>query len=208
MRTLCRVLVEMRHDGFLINHILCNTILVGTKGSNSRQRPRVDLLPSIAHNAHDDLLPSVLTPRPAPRAGTQMRDVLHNTMHRPTKQLVVFVIHRHHDEQLRPSWGLVQDLAEREPFIHKVVRIARGGAVPHVRELALGAERTALEELLGHGRVEDEVPVEQFDALHRLVSTWHALWDASVPDVSVVLVIPNSSIECRGDVAAWERSSP
>jgi hypothetical protein len=82
-------------------------------------------------------------------------------MHTPTKQLFVFVVHRHNDEKLRAAWRVVVDLSEREPRVFKVVGVAGGCGVPHVGELAFIAHCAHVEKLLRDFVIEDEVTVEE-----------------------------------------------
>lgn len=74
---------------------LCNTVLIRTKSSDHLQSARIDLHPPVADNADHDLLPTLLPPRPRPIPRAQMRNILHDTVHRPTKEVVFFVVHRH-----------------------------------------------------------------------------------------------------------------
>ena len=118
-----------------------------------------------------------------------MRDVLHHAVHRPTKQVVLLVVHRHDDEQLRSPRRLVEHLAQSEPIVHEVVRVACRGTIPHVRELALGAVRAAVEQLLRDWRVEDEVTMEELDTLHRFVPSRDALRDAPIANVVRLIIV-------------------
>ncbi|MGG6497555.1 UNVERIFIED_CONTAM: hypothetical protein NY603_32005, partial [Bacteroidetes bacterium 56_B9] len=72
-------------------------------------RTRVDLLSTIGYDADNNLyvsarkvwtylFPALLAPRLALCPRTEVRHILHDTAHGPTKQLVVFVVHGHHDE--------------------------------------------------------------------------------------------------------------
>ena len=140
---------------------LCNTLLIGPHGSNHTQGPAIDLPPSITNNTHHHLLPPLLTPRLAPIPLAQVGNVLDDAMHSPTKQVLFLVVHRHHDEELRPARRVIVHLAKGEPIVFKVVGVAGGGGVPHVREFALVPVRTHLQELGGDGVVKHEIPVEE-----------------------------------------------
>jgi hypothetical protein len=90
-----------------------------------------------------------------------MRDVLDHTVHSAAEELFVLVVHGHDDEQLCTARRLVVDLAKCESRVFKVVGVAGGCGIPHVRELALIAECAHVEELLRDFVVEDEVAVEE-----------------------------------------------
>jgi len=88
-----------------------------------------------------------------------MRHVLDDAGHRPAKELLVLVVHRHDDEQLGATRGVAENLAEREPVEFEVVGVT-GGRITHVRVLAVCAGGAHVEELGwlgtlwgGHGRV-------------------------------------------------------
>jgi hypothetical protein len=90
-----------------------------------------------------------------------MRDVLYNTMHRTAEQLLVLIVHSHHNEKLRSTRRTVQQLAEVEFRYLEVIRIARSGRVPYVRKLALVAQGAHIQQFRGYREVEHEVTVEE-----------------------------------------------
>lgn len=53
------------------------------------------------------------------------------------------------------------DLTESEARVFEVVRVTGSGGVAHVCEFALVTLGTHVQQLCGHGGVEDEVPVEE-----------------------------------------------
>lgn len=140
----------MRRHLLLPNLRLRHALLVRTHRRDHTQRARVDLRPPIAHNAHHDLLPPVLPPRLAAVALAQVRDVADDAVHRAAEELLVLVVHRHHDEELRAPRRVVVHLAEREAGVFEVVWVAGRGGVPHVRELAVGAVRAHVQEFFRH----------------------------------------------------------
>lgn len=160
-RTLCRILIYMRRNRLPIHDILRNPILIRPHRRDDTQRPRINLLPPIAHHTHNNLLPPVLAPRLAPIPLTQMRDILHDAVHRPREQSVVFIVHRHYDEEFRAPRGVVMYLTEREAGVFEVVRVAGGGGVTHVGEFALVALGAHVQQFGRDGGVEDEVAVEE-----------------------------------------------
>jgi len=82
-------------------------------------------------------------------------------MIRPTEQLLVLVVHRHHDEQLRPSRRVVQHLTQCVSFLLEQIRIASRSRVAHERKLALRPHRTHIEKFLRRRAVQHEVAVEE-----------------------------------------------
>ena len=93
------------------------------------------------------------------------------------------------------------NLSRREPSILEVVGIARCDRVPHVRKLALVAQRTHVEQLGGYSRVGDKVAVEQLDLFGRLVTSWDALRYSAIANVGF-----RSSVVGIGDILvyAWD----
>jgi hypothetical protein len=61
-RTLSGILVYMRSDGLPINDVGRNTFLICAYGRDNAEGSRVDLLTTIANDADDDFLPTVLAP--------------------------------------------------------------------------------------------------------------------------------------------------
>jgi hypothetical protein len=61
---LCRVLVDVGCDLFLVDVVLRNALLKAAHGSDRVQCSRMDLSTSVGNDAHDNLLPSVLAPGP------------------------------------------------------------------------------------------------------------------------------------------------
>ena len=82
-------------------------------------------------------------------------------MIRPTKQLLVLIIHRHHDEQLRPPRRVVQHLTQCVSLLLEQIRVASRSRIAHERKLALRPHRTHIEQLLWRRAVQDEVAVEE-----------------------------------------------
>lgn len=138
-RTLRRILIYMRRNRLPINNILRNPILIRPHRRHHTQRPRINLLPPIAHHTHHNLLPPVLPPRLAPVPLTQMRDILHHAVHSAREQPVVLVVHRHDDEEFRAPRGVVVHLTQGEAGVFEVVGVARRGGVAHVGEFAFVA---------------------------------------------------------------------
>ncbi len=134
---------------------------MGTKSSDHLKCALIDLHAPITDNAHHDLLPTLLAPRPRTIPGAQMRNVLHDSMHRPAEQVVLFVVHGHDYKQLRSSRGLVEDLAERETVILKFIGIASCGRIAHMRKFAIVLKLAAVEQFLRDLSVEDEVTMRK-----------------------------------------------
>lgn len=61
-RTLSGILVYMRSDRLPIDDVSRNTFLICAYGRDNTEGSRVDLLTTIANNADDDFLPTVLAP--------------------------------------------------------------------------------------------------------------------------------------------------
>ena len=109
-----------------IDGVLGNSLLIDTHCGDGTQRTRVDFGTAIGNDAHDDLLPSILTPSLAPISFAQMRDILHNTVHGSSEELFVFVVHGENNEQLRSPGRIVQDLAQGESRVLEVIGITGG----------------------------------------------------------------------------------
>ena len=62
IRTLSSILVYMRHNRLPVDNVSCDTLLIGTYGRNNAEGSRVDLLTTIADDADDHFLPTILTP--------------------------------------------------------------------------------------------------------------------------------------------------
>lgn len=176
---------QARESGARQSTYLGDSVLVSTHCGNNAQCPRIDLLPSVGHNAHDHLLPPLFAPRLAAIAFAQMCDILHYTVHGPAEELLVLVVHGHDYEKLRPPGRVVVHLTKREAAVLKVVRVTCGSRVAHVRKLALVLLCRHLEQLGRHRRIKNEVAVEELDLLDRLVSAGHALGNVSVADVAL-----------------------
>jgi len=132
----------MSRNAFFANLCLRHALLVDTHGSNDAQRPHIDLSSAITHNTHDDFLPPFLAPSFAPLPLTQMGNILDDSIHSTTEELLVFVVHGHENEELRAAWGVVHDLTEGEAGSFEAVRVASGGGVAHVGKFALSAVGT------------------------------------------------------------------
>lgn len=106
-------------------------------------------------------------------------------MHRPGEQLLVLVVHRHHDEQLGPSRRIVQDLPQGVLFVLEIVRIARRGGVPQMRDLAIRPIGAHVQQFGRNGTIEHQVTVIQADFFHRLVPSRNPLRDPSISNVGL-----------------------
>ncbi len=160
-RDLGGVLVHMRLDGLLVDVVLCDAVLVHAHGSERVERTGVDLLAPVRDNADDDLLPAHLAPGTAAAAGAEVADILHDGVHSAREAVLVLVVHGDADEELRLARGAPDALAQLVAALGKVVRVARHGRVPHVRELDLVAPR---EEAVQDGRdlaFEHELAVDE-----------------------------------------------
>ena len=76
----------MRHHRpsvYRVYSVSRNAPLIGTHRRNNVERPRVDLLATVAHDADDDLLPTVRSPGFTAIPFTQIRNVLHDAVHGP-----------------------------------------------------------------------------------------------------------------------------
>jgi hypothetical protein len=56
----------MRSDRLPIDDIMCDALLICAYGRNNAEGSRVDLLATIANDADDDFLPTLLAPGLAP----------------------------------------------------------------------------------------------------------------------------------------------
>jgi hypothetical protein len=90
-----------------------------------------------------------------------MCDVLDHAVHSTAEKLLVFIIHRHDDEELRPTWRIIMDLAERKTLILEIVGVACCSRVAHVCEFTLVAKGAHVEQFGRDSGVEDEVTVEK-----------------------------------------------
>jgi hypothetical protein len=63
IRTPSSILVYyVRHNRLPVDDISCDTLLIGTYGCNNTDGSRVDLLTTVADDADDHFLPTILTP--------------------------------------------------------------------------------------------------------------------------------------------------
>ena len=65
--TLSSILVYMRHNRLPVDGVGCDTLLIGTYGRNNAEGSRVDLLTTVADDADDHFLPTILIPDLAAR---------------------------------------------------------------------------------------------------------------------------------------------
>ena len=140
---------------------LGDTVLISTHSGNHAQSPGADLLTSIADDTNDNLLPTFLAPGLAPIAFAEVRDVLDYTMHRAAEKLIVFVVHRHDNEQLGSTRRVVVYLSQSEARVLEVVRVASSCGVAHMSEFTLISQGTHVQQLCWDRRIQDKVPVEQ-----------------------------------------------
>ena len=83
---------------FSVDGILGDSLLVNTHCSDGAQCTGVDFGASIGNDAYDDLLPSVLTPSFTPFSFAQVGDVLYNTVHGTSEEVLFFIVHGEDDE--------------------------------------------------------------------------------------------------------------
>ena len=62
IRTLSSILVYMRHNRLPVDYVSRDALLVGTYGRENAESSRVDLLTTVADDADDHFLPTILTP--------------------------------------------------------------------------------------------------------------------------------------------------
>jgi len=62
IRTLSSILVYMRHNRLPVDNVGRDALLVGTYGRENAVGSRVDLLTTVADDADDYFLPTILTP--------------------------------------------------------------------------------------------------------------------------------------------------
>jgi hypothetical protein len=62
IRTLSSILVYMRYNRLPVDDVSCDTFLIGTYDCENAEGSRVDLLTTIADDADDHFLPTILTP--------------------------------------------------------------------------------------------------------------------------------------------------
>lgn len=167
------VLVNVGCYVLAVDLLLGDSVLVDTQTSQNSASPRVDLSTAITDHTDDNLLPSILAPGFAARAGDHVLDVFENTAHCAREQEVIFIIHGDGNEQFCVSRFGEKLLTQREAFFEEIVRIACCSRITHVRELI-----TPRRFSVGHlreqswcdGAVEHEVSVEQLHFLDRLPS--------------------------------------
>jgi hypothetical protein len=90
-----------------------------------------------------------------------MCDILDHAMHSTAEQLLVFIVHCHDDEELRPARRVIMDLAERKTLILEVVGVACSSRVAHMCEFTLVAKGAHVKQLGRDSGVEDKVTVEK-----------------------------------------------
>ena len=88
----------MRDHCLPVNDVSRDTLLICAHGGDDAEGARVDLFTTITDDADDDLLPAFLTPGLAAIALAQKGDILHDAVHCPRKEAVIFVVHGHDDE--------------------------------------------------------------------------------------------------------------
>lgn len=164
-RDLGGILVHMCLDGSLVDVVLGDAVLVHAHRRQGIQRSRVDVPTPIGDDADDNLLPPGLAPGPRFAAAAEVGNVLHDGVHGPRKTNLVLVVHGDADEELRLARRPADVLAQLVPFVHKVVRVAGDGRVPHVRELDLVSARQEAVQDGGDLALEDELAVDQLDLL-------------------------------------------
>lgn len=96
-----------------------------------------------------------------------MSNVLHDGTHCLDKQIVVFVVHGHDDEQFRLA--AVDGGSKGVALLEKVVGVTGSGGVTHVFELALTLEVDVLKQLLWDWAVHDQVSICQGNVADRLL---------------------------------------
>lgn len=133
-RHLCGVLVDVCRDIFTIDLLLCNTVLVDSHCCEHGSCSRVDLCTSIRHDTHDNLLPSLLSPRLGRRPRVHVLDILDHTNQRPREQLILLVVHCNDNEQLGLARLRKQALSQGEAFLAEFAGIARRSTVSHMCE--------------------------------------------------------------------------
>ena len=133
-----------------------------------------------------------------------MRDVPYDTVHRSTKEILALIVHGHHNEQFRSARRVIVHLTQRESRILEIIRVTSRSRVPHVRKLAFGPHRRHIEQFRRHRRVQHEISMEQLDLLERLVPSRNPLWDASISDIGLGLIIHGGYF----GVATWHRHGP
>ena len=168
----------MSGDILAANSVLCYAVLVAAHLDTRKLRhyslwsyytheredlksPLVDLATTIRDNTDNNFLPTLLTPSFTPVTFTQVRNVLHYTMHCPTEQFLIFVVHRHDNKKFRPSRWVVMHLTQSETGVFEIIRITGRSRVTHVGELSLVALRTHSEKFGRYGRIKNKVSVEQ-----------------------------------------------
>lgn len=107
IRALSSILIDMGCHRLSVDGVLGDTLLIDTHGSDCTQRTGVDFCTTIGNDADDDLLPSILTPSLAAISFAQMGDVLDNTMHGSSEELLVFIVHGEDNEEFRSPGRVV-----------------------------------------------------------------------------------------------------
>ena len=95
-----RYLVYMGLDFLSVDQVLGDSILIDAHRNKDIEHPRMNVSTAIGDDAHDDFLPSILSPYSAPGSGAEMCDVAHNPMHCSRKEDLVLVVHGDGDEEL------------------------------------------------------------------------------------------------------------
>ena len=142
------VLKDVSCDGFAVDSVLCHTVLIDAHGCQHGQCTGIDsivsqetsgllLCSSIGNNADDDFSPSFFAPDFRSVARTQMRNVLHDSVHGSGEQNFIFIIQCDDNKQFRRSGLFIEDLTKRELFLFEVGRITCRSGISHMRELTI-----------------------------------------------------------------------
>lgn len=100
-----------------------------------------------------------------------MCDILHHTMHSPSKQYLVLIIQRNNDKQFCRSRLLIKNLSQCKLLLLEICGIASRCCVSHMRELTIFLVGKSIQESRRNRTVKDKITLEQFDSFKCLESS-------------------------------------
>ena len=101
-----------------------------------------------------------------------MCDILHNPMHSPSKQNLIFIIQCDDDKHFCRSWLFIEYLTKSESFFLEVTRIACRSSVSHMSKFAICLVGKSTQESWRNRTIKNQIPLEQIDSLHRFKTSW------------------------------------
>ncbi len=127
-----------------------------------------------------------------------MCDICHDTVHGSCEQLLIFVVHGQHDEELGSTRRIEEYLTQGIALILEVVGVTSCGSVTHVSELSRLSVVELVEQLRWDWTVEDQVTVVELHPLERLVSSWDTLRNLAESHTTSLAVLHHGRVK-----SAW-----